>query len=240
MNVLSDIPERLETLPEFHNRTWFEYAPQFPDGFSVSPGVRAKVAPGDGALLPYAGNTVVLTLPEAARNAVSLRQDALYGRAGQCLSQPLPADSFHITLHDLESGDPSLELMARTGVAREKARALADAIAVSGETVHLRSTKAFCMAGTSLVLGFAPEDAESCRLLMAAYALFERIRPLGYPLTPHVTLGYLRPMAFTPEHLAALRAAVDACNALESVYLELPLAAAEYEEFSDMRTYWRG
>lgn len=71
---LFNIPERLETLAEFQTRTWFVYEPQFRDGFAASPGVSSKVAPEDGALLPYAGNTVVLTLPEA------VRQNILHGR----------------------------------------------------------------------------------------------------------------------------------------------------------------
>lgn len=236
---LFNIPERLETLAEFQTRTWFVYERQFRDGFAASPGVSSKVAPEDGALLPYAGNTVVLTLPEAVREKIGICQRTLYDRAGRFLSLALPIESFHITLHDLESGAPSQELAARIGAVRENAKALAGAIADSGGKVRLQSVRTYCMAGTSLVLGFAPEDEESCRLLMAAYALFERIRPLGYPLTPHVTLGYLRPMEYTGEHLEALRAAVDACNALESVRLELPLSAVEYEDFSNMRTYWR-
>lgn len=235
---LFNIPEQLEKLAEFETRTWFVYEPQFRDGFSVSPGVSAKVSPVDGALLPYAGNTVVLTLPEAVRKEIGIYQNTLYEQAGLCLSRALPTESFHITLHDLESGAPSQELEARIGAVRENAKALAGAIAETGQAVRLRSTRAYCMAGTSVVLGFAPEDEESCRLLMAAYALFERIRPLGYPLTPHVTLGYLCPMEYTGEDLEVLRAAVDACNALESVRLELPLSAVKYEGFSDMSTYW--
>lgn len=236
---LFNIIKRLETLDELRTRTQFVYEPQFGGGFTVSPSVGAKVAPEDGALLPYAGSTVVLTLPEPARNEIEAYQRALYYRAGWCLSRPLPAESFHITLHDLESGTPSPELEARIGAVRENAKAIAGEIAASGQTVCLRSTRVYCMAGTSLVLGFEPEDTESCRLLMAAYALLERIRPLDYPLTPHVTLGYLRPLKYTRGHLEALRAAVEACGRMAGVYLELPLSAVEYEAFSDMRTYWR-
>lgn len=239
MKDLFKIPERLETLEEFRVRTRFVNEPPFGEGFTVSPGVGAKVAPEDGALLPYAGNTVVLTLPETARKEIETYRRMVYDRAGWCLSWPLPTESFHITLHDLESGAPSPELEARIGAVCENAKSLACEIASSGATVRLRSTGVYCMAGTSLVLGFEPGDGESCRLLMAAYALFERIRPLGYPLTPHVTLGYLRPLQYTKGHLMALRAAVEACKTLKDLYFELPLSAVEYERFSDMRTYRR-
>ena len=238
MDQLFDIPERLETLDAFRLRTGFVYEPQFGPGFRVSPGVGAKVAAG-GALLPYAGNTVVLMLPEAVQQSIQAIQRTAYHRAGWCLARPLPAESFHITLHDLESGAPSPELAARVEAVQEGARALTGRIAATGENVRLRSTGVYCMAATSLVLGFEPADEESCRLLMASYALFERLRPLGYPLTPHVTLGYLRPNGYTGGQLDALRAAVEDCRAMGGISFETSLAAAEYMTFSDMATYQR-
>lgn len=239
MDPLFDVPERLETLDAFRTRTGFVYEPQFGSGFQVSPGVGAKVAAG-GALLPYAGNTVVLMLPEAVQRDIQAIQCTAYDYAGWCLARPLPAESFHITLHDLESGAPSPELEARVAAVQENARALTGRIAATEAHIRLRSTGVYCMAATSLVLGFEPADEESCRLLMAIYALFERLRPLGYPLTPHVTLGYLRPNGYTGGQLDALRAAVEACRAMEGISFETSLSAAEYMTFSDMAAYRRG
>ncbi len=239
MEYMTRIPDGLETVEEYRERTRYIFDEPFPPGFTVSPGVGRKVAAVDGELKPYAGNTVVLTLPGAARGRIGTYQWAVYDRAGWCLSRALPEETFHITLHDLESGEPSRELEARVEAVEIAARELTEAAAASGKSVRLRSTRAFCLASSSIVLGFEAEDGESQRILMALYEMYERIRPLGYPLTLHATLGYLRPLPYTRGHLEAMRAAVESCRDMPPVRFELPLSAAEYQRFSDMRTYWR-
>ena len=46
------------------------------------------------------------------------------------------------------------------------------------------------MVNTSLVLCFEPETDEDCQKLMSYYEMFQKVVPLSYPLTPHITLAY--------------------------------------------------
>ena len=229
----------LETLTEFHARV---------DGFMLDSLPRegalvtreslcGKVGP-DGSLLPFFGNTMIYDLPDAAKLAISHMQPLLHHRAAECLAQPLPAESLHLTLHDLLSGPDEAALresMARTGDAARRELA---AIRTEGlPAVHLTSVCAFNMVNTSVVLGFAPDTESDCEALMALYERFQRAVALPYPLTPHVTLAYYRPGVYGPEPVAALHRALEEIRDLPKVHLALTADMLHYRVFRDMQRY---
>lgn len=231
---------KLESLSAFQARTGAFIYDSLPhgQGLETGAGLALKVGSG-GRILPFMGNTAVFPLPLPARRAVARIQARLYRTCAPALAQPLDAASFHITLHDLLNGAPSSALKARVrdlrGAALEKVRQIRE----EGGTVRLRSTALFSMVNTSMVLGFAPEDEESCGRLMAYYEMMQEAVPLDYPLTPHVTVAYFRPGTISAEMVERLREAADEVGRRKALRVTLPAETVEYQEFSDMNHYWR-
>lgn len=203
------------------------------DSLETRPGLRAKVSEG-GSLLPFAGNTTVFLLEYAARAAIMPLQQRLYEAAGHMLAEPLPPDTFHMTLHDLANGTPSPEThhwMARTATA---ARVILEELkSEDNRPLYMKATWTFNMVNTSIVLGLAPADEETEKRLCHMYARLNAVVPLDYPLCPHITLAYFRPGVYGPEDLTALR------PALTPVSLSLTLSMDDLvlQEFSDMNHY---
>ena len=234
------IMKKLENLTAFRVRTGGFIWDSLPHGggMETSPGLPQKVCP-DGRMAPFGGNTVVFPLPEPARQEIGLIQDRLYQTCAPALAEPLAVSSFHITLHDLLSGAPDQALRRRIDSVRAPALARVRRIAEAGGTVRLHSTALFNMVNTSMVLGFAPVDEESCRRLMACYEQLQEVVPLNYPLTPHVTVAYFRPGTISAEMVGALRGVVEETGCREGILVELSMKTVEYQLFSDMNHYWR-
>lgn len=200
--------------------------------FCTNPGLTAKVD-ADGRILPYAGNTTVFLVDEAAKLRLAQLQDGLYAAAPELLAERLRPETFHMTLHSLEDGGPDRpglsELMR---AAQERARPLLEGWR-SGEPIRMRATWLFNMVNTSVVLGLAPADAGSYERLDAMYAALEAVKPLGYAMTPHITMAYYRPGCYARDQVEALRAA------LRPVELELTLGmdGLVLQDFADMNSY---
>lgn len=200
--------------------------------FATNPNLTKKADPS-GGLLPFRGNTVVFLLDAQTRAALSKLRDELYSRAGWMLSQPLTEDTFHMTLHDLENGPPEdADLPRRMALAQQKAEPILAAWR-DQQPLRMRAGWMFNMVNTSIVLGLIPADDDSRERLGRMYRELERVRPLGYALTPHITLAYYRPGTYDPGALMQLR------SALRPVELEVSLRMEELvlQEFSDMNHY---
>lgn len=200
--------------------------------FVTNPNLRKK-ADDSGRLLPFRGNTVVFLLDGQTRAALSKLRDELYEKAGWMLSEPLTEDTFHMTLHDLENGPPEdPDLPGRMALAREQAEPI---LAAWRDQPDLRMEAGwmFNMVNTSIVLGLIPGDDESRERLGRMYRRLERVKPLGYALTPHITLAYYRPGIYDPGALMQLR------SALRPVQLQLRLRMEDLvlQEFEDMNHY---
>lgn len=200
--------------------------------FETNPNLRKKVAE-DGTLLPFRGNTVVFLLDPGTRAALSRLQAELYERAGWMLAQPLTEDTFHMTLHDLENGPPEdRDLPRRMAIAREMAEPILTAWK-NQPPIRMRSSWMFNMVSTSIVLGLRPAEPEDWERLGQMYRALEQVRPLGYALTPHITLAYYRPGCYDPGRLQQLR------SALRPVELEVELRMEDLvlQEFDHMNHY---
>lgn len=203
--------------------------------FETNPNLLKKVN-HDGKFLPFYGNTVVFLLEDRTKEILSTLQSQLYKAAGKMLSQPLHPDTFHMTLHDLvNSTEPTADLcqeMAETKKQTESFLALWQA----QPPLRMNATWLFNMVNTSTVLGLAPADEETAFRLDALYTAMESIVPLGYGLTPHITMAYFRPGRYSPEQLQSLR------NALRPIDLELKLRMNQltYQIFTDMNHYRSG
>lgn len=200
--------------------------------FITNPNLRKKVD-DSGNFLPFCGNTVVFLLDDDAKRALAQVCRGLYEAAGQLLSQKLDPGTFHMTLHDLVNGAPDeAGLEDRMAEAEKKARQLLSRWQ-DQPPLHMRATWLFNMVNTSIVLGLAPADADSYARLDAMYAALESVVPLGYALTPHITVAYFHPGSCSGGVLEKLR------GALGPVTLDVTLSMADlkYQEFSDMNHY---
>lgn len=200
--------------------------------FSTNPSLEKKVSK-TGKLLPFYGNTTVFLLDREAKTALKQLQEELYLAAGELLAERLEPDTLHMTLHDLENGPVQDEVLTqRMTAARQKAKAYLK-LWQGRPPLRMRATCLFNMVNTSVVLGLAPADGESRAALAEMYGLLETVVPLGYGLTPHITMAYYKPGVYSQRELRGLK------NALHPVQLEFRLNpdALAYQEFTDMNHY---
>jgi hypothetical protein len=99
--------------------------------------------------------------------------------------------------------------------------------------LHMKGTWLFNMVNTSIVLGLEPLDQVSAARLDAMYACLESVQPLGYALTPHITLAYFRPGTYDYAVLGKLK------QVLRPVQLEVTVTMDHLvlQEFTDMNHY---
>lgn len=217
INILEDYIYR--SLPEWET-------------FSTNPNLEKKVDI-TGAFQPFYGNTVVFDLSEKTKQVLQNLQEELYQSAGWMISQKLDSATFHMTLHDLVNGP---ELTDNLKLRMQEAEIKAKAILESWKELpplHMKATWVFNMVNTSIVLGLVPADEETWRRLDEMYTALEAVVPLGYALTPHITMAYFKPGTYTQYDLNCLR------NALHHVEIDIPLIPKNlvYQEFWDMNHY---
>lgn len=203
--------------------------------FYTNPNLSKKVD-DSGHFLPFFGNTVVFLLDDGTRNRLQYLQEDLYHAAGEMLTDKLDASTFHMTLHDLMNA-PKLsgELQSRMLETEKYAKELL--MQWQGQPpLRMKTTWPFNMVNTSIVLGLTPADEMSWQRLDEMYLALEKIIPLGYGLTPHITIAYFRPGIITSQQLLSLR------KALKPVEWEVLLEMKKlvYQEFTDMNHYSNG
>lgn len=200
--------------------------------FTTNPNLRKKVDE-EGRLLPFVGNTVVFLLDTETKIRLKQLQNTLYRAAPDMLAQPLRMPTFHMTLHDLANGVPDqpglTEYMAYTQAEAEKILSQWK----DAEPIPMKATWLFNMVNTSIVLGLTPADGEAWRSLDEMYTALEAVVPLGYALTPHITMAYFRPGTYSQEQVQRL------AEALRAVELDVNLYANNLvlQNFSDMNCY---
>lgn len=200
--------------------------------FQTNPNLLKKVD-WDGNFLPFYGNTVVFLLDDGVKEDLRMLQEQLQDAAGWMLSQPLSPDTFHMTLHDLVNGtEKTPDLCQRMEGTEQKAKAL-QAQWANMPPLRMKTTWLFNMVNTSIVLGLAPVEEETALRLDTMYTALEAVVPLGYGLTPHITMAYFRPGSYSAAQLQVLR------NVLCPIELELQLDLSKlvHQRFSDMNHY---
>ena len=201
--------------------------------FATSPNLPKKVAE-NGAFLPFYGNTVVFDLDDDTKTALESLREELYAAAGWMLAQRLDTATFHMTLHDLVNASALSDgLTEKMAQAEAKAKPLVTQWREQ-PPLRMKTTHLFNMMNTSVVLGLAPADEESYRRLSEMYAALETVVPLGYALTPHITMAYYTPGRCDASHLWPLR------QALRPVELEITLDMERLmlQTFTDMNHYY--
>ena len=102
--------------------------------------------------------------------------------------------------------------------------------------IRMKSKYIFNMVNTSLVLGLYPADEDEYRGLMELYYIFDSVKELCYPLTPHITLAYYNINGFDLQAAEVLEDTVNRLNNKE-FELELNIHHLYYQKFTSMNDY---
>lgn len=231
----------METYQEFLNRidSFEKKEINYGDGyFTGNPSISEKVD-RDNHFRSFFGDTVVFALEDGVKKRLSGLVDILYRAAPACFCERLAPHTFHVTLHDLGNApvlrDVAEELFENELMVIEKWGKYKNRGNIK---IKMRGKSIFNMVGTSLVLGLYPVNEEEYRRLMGLYSVFDDVKKLNYPFTPHITLAYYNVNGFDRQAAGCLKEAVERLNAGGSALeIELKLEALYYQKFRSMNDY---
>lgn len=228
----------METYKEFLDRiNSFEKKEMYlgDDYFKGNPSISKKVDKNN-SYQPFYGDTVVFNLDDTTKGKIAGLVDRIRAVAPECFCEALVSDTFHMTLHDL-SNSPVLENVA-VEVFENELKAIEKAEKIAVQKIRMKSKYIFNMVNTSLVLGLYPADEEEYNRLMELYYLFDDVKKLDYPLTPHITLGYYNINGFDTTSARRLEDIVQELNTAEmQIELELDTKQLFYQKFVSMNDY---
>ncbi len=204
--------------------------------FKVNQSLAQKVGK-DNKFKNFYGDTVVFALDSAVKQKLSEWSDLLYVKVPECFCEKLASPYFHMTLHDL-SGSASLTGLSDTMSGnqlkitekREEIQKFANC------KIKVKSNYIFNMVGLSLVLGLQPADGGGYRKLTELYSVFDGIKPLSYPFTPHITLAYFNVNGFSARSAKILEETVNTLNK-NQIEIELDADRLFYQRFTGMNGY---
>ena len=151
----------------------------------------ARMVDPAGRFLPTPGLAAVFRPGKFLSGIISLMKDMVYEQLEEShmLADPLPASSLHMTVHEMAApgGDVRESLETAQRITEEIRRVYA------GRRIVLHADRIVNMLSGSLALLLEPEGEEDWNILTDIYRRYDRVVPLPYPLTPHITLAYFRP-----------------------------------------------
>ena len=203
----------------------------------TSSGLRQKFNE-DGSFRAFYGDTVVFQLSEERKQFLQNIQEALYQASGEMLSKRLPADSLHITLHDL-SAAPLFSDIQTTVKAHQTPILKKLPELKSKGSVSVLAKGMVSMVSSSIVMLFVPVSETDHNTIQEMYGVLEEICPLPYPLTLHCTLAYYKPGIYLPEEWNPLYQYLKQWNHLyqDNMIFKLESDEIEYQFFHSMYQY---
>lgn len=228
--------EFLNRINSFEHKKW-SFAP---GDFMGNPSLIKKVKP-DNFFCPFYGDTVVFDLDAATKERLAEWLEQLYSEIPECFAERLVTDTFHMTLHDLSNSEKQEEVAAELIENRRMLQNLSEKkLLTSFDTIRMKSRCIFNMVNTSLVLGLYPADEKEHEKLMTLYEIFNEVKKLPYPLTPHITLAYYNVHGFCDASARKLEKIVYQLNSDElENEIEIVLETKElyYQYFDSMNHY---
>ena len=201
-----------------------------------NPSISQKVGK-DNVFRNFYGDTIVFALDDIVKEKLAEYVELLYQSAPECFCERLVTHTFHVTLHDLSNApvlrDVAEELFENELKVIEK---MGEIQKQEKDIIKMKSKYIFNMVDTSLVLRLYPVDEGEYRRLMDLYSLFDTVKKLSYPFTPHITLAYYNIDGFD---LQAARSLEDAVNKLNKNEIEIELNVNHlfYQKFKSMNDY---
>lgn len=203
--------------------------------FKGNPSLLQKVGKNNGFKSFY-GDTVVFALNDKTRKRIEQCVELLYGAASECFCERLASSTFHVTLHDLSSS-PVLRDVAEELFENELKVIKKRERMKKHERIKMKSTAIFNMVDVSLVLGLHPADEAEYSKLMELYFMFDEVKRLEYPFTPHITLAYYNFNGFDLEAARRLENIVTQLNRNGMIEVELDIENLCYKKFKSMNEY---
>lgn len=203
------------------------------DYFIGNPSISQKVDKNN-TFQTFYGDTIVFNLDDTTKKKLSAIVDELYSVAPECFCERLVSNTFHMTLHDL-SNSPVLEQIA-TEVFENELNVIKKSKQIQTRKIKMRSKYIFNMVNTSLVLGLYPINEEEYMKLMELYYLFDEVKHLDYPFTPHITLAYYCIDGFDIKSARRLENIVRELNT-NDMEIELDVSELYYQKFLSMNEY---
>ena len=204
--------------------------------FKGNPSVSQKVGK-DNVFKNFYGDTIVFALDDIVKEKLAEYVELLYQSAPECFCERLVPHTFHVTLHNLSNApvlrDVAEELFENELKVIEK---MGEIQKQEKEIIKMKSKYIFNMVDTSLVLGLYPVDESEYRRLMDLYSLFDTVKKLSYPFTPHITLAYYNIDGFDLQAARSLEDAVNKLNKNE-IEIELNVNHLYYQKFKSMNDY---
>lgn len=229
----------METYQEFLNRINSFEKREINYGnklFKGNPSISQKVGK-DNVFRNFYGDTIVFALDESVKEKLAEYVELLYQSAPECFCERLVPHTFHVTLHDLSNApvlqDVAEELFENELKVIEKMEKIQKQ---ENEIIKMKSKYIFNMVDTSLVLGLYPVDEGEYRRLMDLYFLFDTVKKLSYPYTPHIALAYYNVNGFDLQAARSLEGAVNELNKNE-IEIELNVNHLYYQKFKSMNDY---
>lgn len=208
--------------------------------FVSSPSVASKVDEKN-CFKKFYGDTVVFNLNDATKKWIEEMVERLYKEMPECFAERLAWHTYHVTLHDL-SNSSELQNVAQELFWNElkviSVIKKVDDMGLRAATIKMKTKYIFNMVNTSLVLGLYPADEVEYEKLMQLYEAFDEVKPLPYPLTPHVTLAYYNVRGFTAETAKRLGTITSELNEqIAERTVELKCRELYYQKFVSMNEY---
>lgn len=201
--------------------------------FNGNPSIAQKVDEKN-VFRNFYGDTIVFNLDSAAKEKLEKIVERLYEAAPECFCERLISSTYHMTLHDLSNapllGDIAAEVFYNEILVLEKRKQ------IKVTKIKMKTKYIFNMVGTSLVIGLYPVDESEYEKLMSLYVLFDEVKKLNYPLTPHITLAYYNVHGFSAESAGKLEKMVRELNDFE-MEIELDVVDLYYQKFRSMNDY---
>ena len=201
--------------------------------FNVNPSLGKKIDETN-KFRAFFGDTIVFDLDNRTKDKLTEYVEKIYESAPECFCEKLIPRTYHMTLHDL-SNAPILEDVAAE-IFDNELNILELKKNIEACKIKMKSKCIFNMVNTSLVMGLYPIDEKEYEKLMRLYFLFDEVKPLSYPLTPHITLAYYNVNGFLTESARKLEKVVRELNDSE-LEVELDVRKLYYQKFRNMNDY---
>ena len=234
----------MENYKEFLNRinSFEKKETSFGDEyFNGNPSIAHKVN-ADNSFKEFYGDTVVFDLDENTKKFIAECVAKLYEVAPECFPERLINSTFHMTLHDLSNSknlsDVAVELFYNELKVIDKIKTLDTRKIDVTSPINMKCKYIFNMVNTSLVMGLYPASEDDYSRLMELYNIFDDVKSLPYPLTPHITLAYYSIEGFDTESAGKLEQAILELNEnISDVDVRLSINNLYYQKFRSMNDY---
>lgn len=230
----------MENLKQYRQRTGEFMQDSLPhEGIFMTNQNLAHKVKADGKFRDFYGDTIIYVVEDEVKGRIGRIKRQLYMGCSDMLAAPLDDDTFHITIHDLSSGQDSSALEKQMEQNYHKWEQILDVIRQKDRyPARVRAVSVFNMVNTSVVLGLEPADEASCRRLMELHGMFQNIVRLDYPLTLHITVAYFRPGNYSDGQRRNLARMFSELNRNLDLELCLTYERLRYQRFHDMNNYY--